>query len=79
MIKSAGRLTMSWISSGFLPAKWALMTPSAGAMAAPAMTVSKLMERMVYSNLFFIKNKVKKQWRLQLYQAAKRAFSRVQR
>lgn len=28
---------------------------NAGAMAAPAITVSKLMERMVYSNLFFIK------------------------
>ena len=36
------------------PSKWALMTPNAGAMAAPAMTVSRLMERMVYSNLFFI-------------------------
>ena len=54
MINNAGRLTMSWISSGFLPAKCALITPSAGAMAAPAITVSKLMERMVYSNLFFI-------------------------
>ena len=57
MINSDGRLTISWISSGLRPSKWALMTPSAGAMAAPAMTVRRLMERMVYSNLFFmIKN-----------------------
>ena len=54
MMNSAGRLTISWISSGFLPEKWALMTPRAGAMAAPAMTVSRLMERMVNFNLPFM-------------------------
>ena len=53
MINSAGRLTINWINSGFRPSKWALMTPNAGAMAAPAMTVRKLMERMVYSSLRF--------------------------
>lgn len=47
ILDCAGRLTMSWMSSGFLPAKCALMTPSAGAMAAPAITVRSDMERMV--------------------------------
>lgn len=36
-----------------------LMNTTPLAMAAPAMTVSRLMERMVYSNLFFIINGLK--------------------
>ena len=54
IMNSAGRLTMSWMSSGLRPKKLALMTPRAGAMAAPAITVKRLIERMVKSNLLFI-------------------------
>ena len=53
MINKAGRLTMSWISSGLCTSKCRLITPNAGAMAAPAMTVNRLMERMVKSSLLF--------------------------
>ena len=47
MMKSAGMLTISWTMMPLMSEKCSLMTPRAGAIAAPAMTVRREMERMV--------------------------------
>lgn len=51
MMKSAGRLTMSWTVRLLWPAKCSRMTPKAGAIAAPAITVRSEMERIVKVSL----------------------------
>lgn len=50
MMKSAGRLTMNWIMRSGLPEKCAFTAQSAGAIAAPAITVKRLIERIVNVN-----------------------------
>ena len=52
MMKSAGKLTINWIRMSGASAKCCLMTASPGAMAAPAMTVSSDIERIVAVTLF---------------------------
>lgn len=47
IISRAGMLTMSCTSRSGADAKCCLIIPNAGAMAAPAITVSSDMERMV--------------------------------
>ena len=47
MMVSAGRLTISWTMSLLWSAKCDLITPSAGAMTAPAITVRREIERIV--------------------------------
>ncbi len=51
MIKSAGMLTINCISTLLYPLKCSWMTPNAGAMAAPAITVKREMERIVKVSL----------------------------
>lgn len=46
-MKSEGRVTMSCTVSLLQFEKWALITPRAGAMAAPAITVRREMESIV--------------------------------
>ena len=47
MMKRAGRLTISCSVIAGAEEKWSLITPRAGAIAAPAITVKSEMERMV--------------------------------
>ena len=56
MMNNAGRLTMSCTVIGLHEEKCSLMAPSAGAIAAPAITVSRLMERIaeVTPRMFFL-------------------------
>ena len=45
-------LTTNWMSSGLASAKWALMAFKTGATAAPAITVSSDIERIVATRIF---------------------------
>ena len=51
-MNNAGTLMIICTNSGLLSAKWAWMTPSAGATAAPAITVKRKRDRMLTVKLF---------------------------